>query len=72
MLADLIKATLTFVMSNYSLSVFVLGLIVSLVAIARSGTSIDRPLVVKKPLAWYVFFVSANFCAPSEAHCSDA
>jgi hypothetical protein len=56
MLADLIKATVTFVMSNYSLSFFMLGLIVSLVAIARSRTSIDRPLVVEKLLAWYVFF----------------
>ncbi|HEY5796209.1 MAG TPA: DUF6790 family protein [Bosea sp. (in: a-proteobacteria)] len=56
MLADLIKATITFVMSNYSLSFFMLGLIVSLVAIARSGSSIDQPLVVEKLLAWYVFF----------------
>jgi hypothetical protein len=47
MLADLIEATVTFVMSNYSLSFLVLGLIVSLVAIARSGTFIDRPLVVE-------------------------
>ena len=39
MLADLIEATVTFVMSNYSLSFLVLGLIVSLVAIARSGLS---------------------------------
>jgi hypothetical protein len=56
MLADLIKATVIFVMSNYSLSFFVLGLIVSLVAIARSGGSVDRTLVVEKLLAWYVFF----------------
>ncbi len=56
MLADLIKATITFVMSNYSLSFFVLGLIVSFIAIARSRPSIDRPLVIEKLLAWYVFF----------------
>lgn len=54
--ADVIKATITFVMSNYSLSFFVLGLIVSLVAIARSEPAIDRPLVVEELLAWYVFF----------------
>jgi hypothetical protein len=54
--SDLIKATITFVMSNYSLSFFVLGLIVSLVAIARSGACVDRPLVVEKLLSWYVFF----------------
>jgi hypothetical protein len=56
MLADLIRATITFVMSNYSLSFFVLGLIVSLVAIARSANPVDRPFVVEKLLAWYVFF----------------
>lgn len=56
MLADLIKASITFVMSNYSLSFFILGLIVSLVTIVRSGPSLDRPLVVEKLLAWYVFF----------------
>ena len=56
MLADLIKATVTFVMSNYSLSFFLLGLLVSLAAIARSRPSIDRSLVVEKLLAWYVFF----------------
>jgi hypothetical protein len=56
MLADVIKATITFVMSNYSLSFFVLGLIVSLAAIARSAGPIDQPLVVEKLLAWYVFF----------------
>ena len=54
--ADLIKAAITFAMSNYSLSFFVLGLIFSAVAIARSGLSIDRPLFVEKLLAWYVLF----------------
>ncbi|MFG1351591.1 DUF6790 family protein [Xanthobacter autotrophicus] len=54
--ADLIRATIAFVMSNYSLSFFALGLVVSIVAIARSGSSIDRALVVEKLLAWYVFF----------------
>ena len=56
MLAELIKSTITFVMSNYSLSFFLLGLIASLVAIARSENSIDQSLVVEKLLAWYVFF----------------
>jgi hypothetical protein len=56
MIADLIKATVKFVMSNYSLSFFVVGLIVSLIAIARSTHRIDRSLVVEKLLAWYVFF----------------
>ncbi len=56
MLADLIKVTITFVMANYSLTFFMLGLVVSVFAIVRSTSSIDRPLVVEKLLAWYVFF----------------
>ena len=56
MLADLIRATITFVMSNYSLSFFVTGLIISLAAIKRSTSHVDQPLVVEKLLAWYVFF----------------
>jgi hypothetical protein len=56
MLAEIIKATITFVMSNYSLSFFMLGLVVSLAAIARSVGPVDRPLVIEKLLAWYVFF----------------
>ncbi len=54
--AEVIRTTIAFVMSNYSLSFFVLGLVVSLAAIARSASPIDRPLVVEKLLAWYVFF----------------
>ncbi len=56
MLADLIKGTIAFVISNYSLSFFIIGLIVSLIPIARSKDPIDRPLVIEKLLAWYVFF----------------
>ncbi len=57
MFADLIKATITFVIANYSLSFFVLGLVVSLVAIYRSAARpIDRSFVVEKLLCWYVFF----------------
>jgi hypothetical protein len=53
---DLIKATITFVVSNYSLSFFVFGLIVSFVAIARARTRIDGVEAVEKLLVWYVFF----------------
>ncbi len=52
MASDLIR----FVVANYSLSFFIVGLIVSLAAVARSQTRVDRPLVVEKLLAWYVFF----------------
>ena len=55
MLAELIRSTIAFVMSNYSLSFFFLGLVVSLVAIART-TNRTRSVVVEKLLSWYVFF----------------
>ena len=54
--ADLIKDAIAFMMTNYSLSFFMLGLIVSLAAVVRAKTPIHRPLVVEKLLAWYVFF----------------
>jgi hypothetical protein len=56
MLAELIKGVVTFVLANYSLSFFVIGLIVSLIATARSGASIGEKLVIEKLLTWYVFF----------------
>ncbi len=56
MLADLIRATITFVLSNYSLSFFVLGFIVALSALVRSAVPLDGPRVVDKLLTSYVFF----------------
>jgi hypothetical protein len=56
MLAQIIKATITFILANYSLTFFILGLIVSAAAIARSAKAADHALVVEKLLCWYVFF----------------
>ena len=55
-MTDIIRVTVTFVLSNYSLSFFVLGLIVSLAAIIRSRHLIDRSLIVEKLISWYIFF----------------
>jgi hypothetical protein len=55
-LAQIIKASVTFVLTNYSLTFFIIGLIVSAAAIARSAKAADRALVVEKLLCWYVFF----------------
>jgi hypothetical protein len=52
----MIKATITFILANYSLTFFVIGLIVSGIAIIRSSKPVDRGLVGEKLLAWYVFF----------------
>lgn len=55
-MAQIIKATITFVLTNYSLTFFILGLIVAAAAIARSAKTAGRDLVVEKLLCWYVFF----------------
>jgi hypothetical protein len=55
-MTDIIRVTVTFVLSNYSLSFFVLGLIVSLAAIFRTRHLIDRREIVEKLISWYIFF----------------
>ncbi|MBX9710002.1 MAG: hypothetical protein K2X60_03130 [Xanthobacteraceae bacterium] len=55
-MADIIRATITFFLSNYSFTFFLIGLLVSLIAIMRSQCGVTRALVVEKLLAWYVFF----------------
>ena len=55
-MAELIRATITFFLSNYSFTFFLIGLIVSAIAIMASRGSVARALVVEKLLAWYVFF----------------
>jgi hypothetical protein len=53
----LIAGAIRFVVSNYLLTLFILGIVFSLVAIARSGKPATASLVVEKLLAWHVFFV---------------
>ncbi|MDB5413730.1 MAG: hypothetical protein JWR10_2065 [Rubritepida sp.] len=55
-MAGTIKAVIVFVLSNYALSFFVIGLVVSAVAIARARKPVGTALVVEKLLAWHVFF----------------
>jgi len=54
---DLIRETIKLVVSNYFLTLFLLGLVFSIVAIARSPKPIGPAIVVDKLLAWHVFFV---------------
>ncbi len=49
-------AVITFVISNYVLDFLVIGLIVSLVAIARAPRPVSGAVAVEKLLAWYVLF----------------
>jgi hypothetical protein len=42
--------------ANYPLTLLVVGLIVSLIAIARAPRPVSTAVIVDKLLAWYVFF----------------
>ncbi len=53
-MAEIIKSTLTFVLSNFSLSFFVASLAVSLLAIARLHRPIQSDAAVEKLLFWHL------------------
>ncbi|WP_234831072.1 DUF6790 family protein [Rhodopseudomonas palustris] len=55
-MAEVIKATIVFVLSNFSLSFLVAGLLFALVAIARAPRPLRSPEVIDKLLAWHVFW----------------
>jgi hypothetical protein len=55
-MADLIKTIITFVLSNFTLTFLVIGLICSGAAIARAPKPVSAAVVVEKLLCWYVFF----------------
>ncbi len=55
-MADLIKAAITFVLSNFSLTFLVVGLLFSLVAMARAQKPVTAAVVVEKLLSWHVFW----------------
>ena len=55
-MADFISAAITFVLSNFPLTFFVIGLIVSLVEIAWSPVPLDAATIVEKLISWHVFF----------------
>jgi hypothetical protein len=55
-MADFIAAAVTFVLSNFPLTFLVVGLIVSLIAIAWSPGPVDAATIVEKLISWHVFF----------------
>jgi hypothetical protein len=54
--ASLIRETLTFLLSNFTLTFFVTGLLFSAVAIARLPKPVGPAVVVEKLLSWHVYF----------------
>lgn len=55
-MAEIIRAGITFVLANYSLTFFVIGLLVSLGAIARAPGSVSQAMVAETLLCWFVFW----------------
>lgn len=55
-MAEHIKAAITFILSNFTLTFFVLGLIFSAAAIGRAAKPANGSMIVEKLLSWYVFF----------------
>lgn len=55
-MADAIKTPITFVLSNFSLTFLVVGLLFSLIAIARAPKPVSAAVVVEKLLSWHVFW----------------
>lgn len=55
-MANMINAFLVFFLSNFTLTFFALGLLVSAAAIARAPRPLSKALAVEKLLSWYIFF----------------
>jgi hypothetical protein len=55
-MADFIRAAITFILSNYPLTFLVIGLVFSIVAVARFPRPVTSATIVEKLLAWFVFF----------------
>jgi hypothetical protein len=52
-----IAETIKFLVSNYLLTLFVVGLVVAIAAMARSSRPVTTATAIEKLLAWHVFFV---------------
>lgn len=56
-MSDLIRETVLFLVSNYLLTLFVLGILAAIFAVLRAPQPRALSLVVDKLLEWHVFFV---------------
>ena len=55
-MSSVIEAGIVFVLSNYCLTFLVIGLLFSIVAIARAIRPVGPPVVIEKLLSWHVFW----------------
>src|SRR5215475_8649695 len=56
-MAELIRAAIVFVLSNYVLTFLVVGLVFSLAAIARAAKPVGPARIVEELISWHVFWV---------------
>ena len=55
-MAGFVKAAIVFMLSNYSLTFLVIGIVFSLVAILRAKSPLTSSEVVEKLISWHVFW----------------
>lgn len=55
-MAGLVRASIGFVLANYSLTFFVIGLVISAFAIARAAPPLSAAVIIEKLLSWHIFF----------------
>lgn len=55
-MAGVIAETIRIVLTNFTLTFLILGLLVALIGIARQGRPRSAAMIVDKLLAWHVFF----------------
>lgn len=56
-MANIIKTSIVFFLSNYSATFFIIGLIFSVAAMMRARKPLTKTVVVEKLIAWHVFWV---------------
>jgi hypothetical protein len=55
-MADIVAGTITFVLSNFTLTFLLLGFVAALIAIGMAPRPVGGSVIVEKLLAWHVFF----------------
>lgn len=60
-MADIIPTGIHFVLANYPLTFFIVGLVFSIIAIARQPKPVGASMIVEKLLAWHVFWAVGVF-----------
>jgi hypothetical protein len=60
-MTEVVHTGIRFVLANYPLTFFVVGLLFSIIAIARQPKPVGASMIVEKLLAWHVFWAVGVF-----------